>query len=187
MAAQSAGSSREVSPGLEEPLWEGEEGGDAEACRRRLAEGVEKQDADALRTALAEAQQLGLHCSEAREARDALLTIESSDFGRRASMVVDEAIEADDWWKYQAAMQVVIGGLGAEHEQATRLKTAMKLQQERNLAFREMKKAMDDEDPERLRNAIEKAKACNAKDAELKQARAELRAMTPNFLGLGCA
>lgn len=122
---------------------------------------------------------MGLHCSEAQQAREALLTLEASDFGRRASMIVDNAIEAEDFWKYQAAMQMVVGGLGGDSEQASRLKEAMRLQNERHAAFREMRKAMDEQDPVRLRAAIDKAKAANAKDTDLRNARAELRGLEP--------
>lgn len=136
-------------------------------------------DVVVLKEALSEAQQLGYHGPEVRRARDALLTLEASEFSRRASCIVDEAIEADDWWKYQAAMQVVVGGMGADSEPAKKLKGAMRLQNERKAATREVRKATEAQDVERLRKAIENAKRLNTKDVDFKKAKAELRALEP--------
>lgn len=161
----------------QEPLEAWEEGGAADGVRRRLADAVISGDAAALQAALAEAQQMGVHCREARRARDTLLAIEASDFRRRAAIVVEEAVESDDWWKLQAAMQVVVGGLGGDTEYVSTLKGAMRMQKRRQEAVRELRKAAEARDAARLRCGIEAALLVHVRESDLKGARDGLRAL----------
>lgn len=174
-ASSSSSTASEEEP--EEKLEAWEEGGVAEACRKKLADAVMGGDIGALQAALAEAQRLGLHSREARRARDALLALEASDFQKRTTLVVDEAIESDDWWKLQAAMQLVVGGLGGDSELVGRLKDAMRMQKKRQEAVRELRKAAEARDGPRLRQAIEAALLVHAREADVKRARDALRAL----------
>lgn len=150
--------------------------GAEEAVRRQVAEAVVKGGARELQAALAEAQRLGLHGAEVRRARDALLALEAHDFRKRADLIVEEAIDSDDWWKMQAAMQTVVGsGLG--NEQASRLQEAMKTYKRRQEAAKELRTATESRDPARLRTAIEHALKAYVKEPLVKQARDDLRSL----------
>jgi len=159
----------------EEHLAEWERSSVAEACRQKLSLAL-AGDKAALQQALNEAQQLGLHCREARRARDALLALESSDFRSRAGIVVDEAVDSGDWWKLQAAMQLVVGG-GGDADQVTRLKDAMRSQKRRQEAARELRKAGESRDAERLRSAIEAALLAHVAEEDVRRAREALKAL----------
>jgi len=144
--------------------------------RQQVADAVVGGSATQLQDALAEAQRYGLHGTEVRRARDALIALEAHDFRRRADIVVEEAIESDDWWKLQAAMQTVVGsGLGSE--QSGRLQEAMRTHKRRQEAARELQTAAQARDPAKLRTAIELALKAHVKEPLVKRARDDLRSL----------
>jgi len=51
--------------------------------------------------------------------------MEAREFRKRVDLVVEEAERSGNWWRMQAAMQMVVGA-GLEGEQATRLREAMR-------------------------------------------------------------
>lgn len=143
------------------------------AVRQRLAAGVMAGDADELQLALAEAQHMGIHGPEVRRARDTLMAIEANDFRRRADIVVEEAIEADDWWKLQAAMATVVSSGG----DGTRLQEAMRTFKKRQEAVAELRRATTARDPHRLRTAVEVALKAHVREKDVRRARDELRTL----------
>lgn len=138
-----------------------------------MTAGVIAGDAAELQLALAEAQHMGLHGPEVRRARDALMAIEANDFRRRADIVVEEAIESDDWWKLQAAMATVVGSGG----DGARLQEAMRTFKKRQEAVAELRRATAARDPQRLRTAVEMALKAHVREKDVRRAREELRAM----------
>lgn len=66
----------------------------------------------------------------ARVLHDQLLAVEAQEFRQRADQLVDEAVASDDWWRLQAAMQLVVGA-GLAAEKASQLTAAMRAQRAR--------------------------------------------------------
>mmetsp|Transcript_85284 Transcript_85284/g.241829 ORF Transcript_85284/g.241829 Transcript_85284/m.241829 type:complete len:395 (-) Transcript_85284:69-1253(-) len=60
-----------------------------------------------------------------RRAGDAQLAAEASDFRRGVDSMVEDAVQSNDWWRLQAAMQMVVG-YGLEDKWAVRLQEAMR-------------------------------------------------------------
>eukprot|EP00929_Paragymnodinium_shiwhaense_P059897 TRINITY_DN29964_c0_g1_i4.p1 TRINITY_DN29964_c0_g1~~TRINITY_DN29964_c0_g1_i4.p1 ORF type:complete len:865 (+),score=166.23 TRINITY_DN29964_c0_g1_i4:136-2730(+) len=149
--------------------------GPIEEAQQRLARAMISGDANELQVAIAEAQRIGVPGHEVRRARDALLAMEHDDFRTRADLVVEEAIQSDDSWKLQAAMQMVVGFGLAEHQ--ARLKEAMQSQKKRQDAINDLKKYSRAGDPARLRTAIEAALMAYVQEPHIKNAREALKAM----------
>lgn len=146
-----------------------------EAVQERLAEAVMRGDAAELQAALAEAQHVGLQCQGVRRARDVLLALESSDVRRRVDLVVEQAVESDDWWRLQAAMQTVVGSGFGESEKVIVLKEAMQIHKRRQEVLSEMRRAAAARDEQRLRTAIEVALLAHIGEPDVRCARDALR------------
>lgn len=157
----------------------------AEEAQERLAEAVVHGDAAELQAALAEAQQAGVPLHAVRRGRDALLAVEASDVERRVDLAVEEAVESDDWWRLQAAMQVVVGSGFGESERVALLKEAMRTHQRRQEVLRGIRKAAAARDAQKLRTAIEAALLSHAKEPDVRRARDSLRALEARIAAQG--
>eukprot|EP00927_Polykrikos_kofoidii_P039430 TRINITY_DN33821_c0_g1_i1.p1 TRINITY_DN33821_c0_g1~~TRINITY_DN33821_c0_g1_i1.p1 ORF type:complete len:955 (-),score=171.65 TRINITY_DN33821_c0_g1_i1:37-2901(-) len=135
-----------------------------------------KEAIEGLERGVTDAQCMSVHGPEIRHARDALLAVESFEFRQRADKVVNDAIESDDWWKMQAAMQAVVG-TGSSSELSSRLSEAMKTHKRRQEVTQNLKRGVEAKDPARLRTAIEHALKSHLKESVIKKARDELRSL----------
>eukprot|EP00446_Apocalathium_sp_SHHI-4_P001179 CAMPEP_0177181330 /NCGR_PEP_ID=MMETSP0367-20130122/15867_1 /TAXON_ID=447022 ORGANISM="Scrippsiella hangoei-like, Strain SHHI-4" /NCGR_SAMPLE_ID=MMETSP0367 /ASSEMBLY_ACC=CAM_ASM_000362 /LENGTH=402 /DNA_ID=CAMNT_0018628173 /DNA_START=38 /DNA_END=1247 /DNA_ORIENTATION=+ len=113
--------------------------------RARIAEASAAGDAGFLQHVLSAARQGGARGPEVRKLHDMVVEVEAEEFRRRADRLVEEAVASDDWWRLQAAMQIVVSsGLG--HEKAAQLTAAMRAQRARLLA--QVAKQQEQEDEE---------------------------------------
>mmetsp|Transcript_73013 Transcript_73013/g.188346 ORF Transcript_73013/g.188346 Transcript_73013/m.188346 type:complete len:173 (-) Transcript_73013:26-544(-) len=51
--------------------------------------------------------------------------MEAKDLKQRVSLLVDDAVRSENWWRMQAAMQMVVGA-GLDREKAVQLREAMR-------------------------------------------------------------
>jgi len=141
--------------------------------RCRLSDAAGCSSIDELRAALEEARRAGIHGPEVCLARDRLAALESGDMRKHASLVVEEAIKSDDFWKLQAAMATAAGA-GLPPTEINRLKDAMRAHKRRKDAAQKLRKAVDGRSAADLRAAIEVALREHVCSKDVERARSAL-------------
>merc|ERR1719162_837016 len=135
---------------------------------------MRSRNVDKLKDALEVAGQAGCHGLEVRQARDLLLELEADNHRAEAGWLVDEAIESDNWWKMQGALQVAHGA-DLPKAKIDSLKDAMQLHNRRREAAQGLRKAIEGGDVEGLRVAIERALTGHVRQKDIDSAREAMR------------